>query len=104
MTLTKQSTGTSVVVLDRPGVPASTYGCSRDNINATLDDAASLLVENQCASTNPTINGTFRPNNLLSAFNGQSSSGTWVLTVQDFYTAADPGTLNSWGLQICTQG
>lgn len=104
MTLTKQSTGTSVMVLDRPGVPASTYGCSRDNIVATLDDGASLLVENQCALTVPTINGTFRPNNLLSAFNGQSSSGTWVLTVRDFYTASDPGTLNSWSLQICTQG
>ena len=31
-------TGTSVTVIDRPGFPASTNGCSRDNIVATLDD------------------------------------------------------------------
>ena len=104
MTLTNQGTGTSVNVLNRPGVPASTYGCSGDNIVATLDDKAALPVENQCADSTPTINGTFTPNNALSAFDGQNSNGTWVLTVNDYYTSADAGMLNSWSLQICTAG
>ncbi|MBP7999790.1 MAG: M36 family metallopeptidase [Chloroflexi bacterium] len=95
---------TNVTVLDRPGVPASTYGCSGDNVVATLDDEASQPVENQCAGSTPTINGTFTPNNALSAFDGQSSTGTWTLTVNDYYTAADAGTLNSWSLEICVQG
>ena len=95
---------TSVTVLDRPGVPASTYGCSGDNVVATLDDEASLPVENQCAGSTPTINGTFTPNNALSAFDGQNSTGTWTLTVNDYYTSADAGTLNSWSLEICTAG
>jgi subtilisin-like proprotein convertase family protein len=102
MTLSHNST--NVTVLDRPGVPASTYGCSGDNVVATLDDEASLPVENQCAGSTPTISGTFTPNNALSAFDGQSSTGTWTLTVNDYYTSADAGTLNSWSLEICTAG
>jgi subtilisin-like proprotein convertase family protein len=96
--------GTNVTIIDRPGVPASTYGCSGDNIVATLDDGAALPVENQCAGGSPTINGTFSPNQALSAFNGASGNGTWTLTVYDHYTSADAGTLNSWSVQICTSG
>lgn len=95
---------TGVTIIDRPGVPASTYGCSGDNILATLDDEAALPVEDQCAASTPTINGTFSPNNALSAFDGLSGNGDWVLTVQDAYTTADSGTLNSWSVEICTQG
>ncbi|MCI0580726.1 MAG: M36 family metallopeptidase [Chloroflexi bacterium] len=104
MVLTHQNTGTSVTIIDRPGVPASTYGCSGDNIATTLDDEASAPVENQCAGGTPTINGTFTPNQALSAFDGQSGNGTWVLTVYDHYTSADAGTLNSWSVRICTAG
>ncbi len=100
--LRNQTTGTAVTFIDRPGVPASTYGCSGDNINATLSDEAASAVENQCASGTPTINGTFSPNNALSAFDGQSGNGTWVLEVTDFYTSADAGTLNAWSVRICT--
>lgn len=104
MSLSNGGSGTSVTVLDRPGVPASTYGCSGDNIVATLDDEATLPVENQCAGSAPTINGTFTPNNALAAFDGQNSNATWVLTVTDHYPSADAGTLNSWSLEICTTG
>jgi subtilisin-like proprotein convertase family protein len=93
--------GTNVTIVDRPGVPASTYGCSGDNIVATLDDGASSAVENQCASGSPTINGTFSPNQALSAFNGASGNGTWTLTVVDHYPSADAGTLNAWSVQVC---
>jgi subtilisin-like proprotein convertase family protein len=93
--------GTNVTLIDRPGVPASTYGCSGDNIVAKLDDGASSPVENQCASGSPTINGTFSPNQALSAFNGQSGNGTWTLTVYDHYTSADAGALNSWSVEVC---
>jgi subtilisin-like proprotein convertase family protein len=94
--------GTGVTIIDRPGVPARTYGCSGNNVLAILDDAAILPVENQCASTVPTINGTFSPNNALAAFNGQSANGTWTLLVQDAYTSEDAGSLNSWSVTICT--
>ena len=100
--LRHQSTGTAVTFFDRPGVPASTYGCSRDDINAVLDDEAGSPVENQCSTSTPTINGTFSPNNALSAFDGQSGNGTWVLEVTDHYPSADAGTLNGWSVEICT--
>jgi subtilisin-like proprotein convertase family protein len=102
MVLTHQSTGTAVTFLDRPGVPASTYGCSTDNIQATLSDEAALPVENQCNGSAPAISGTFSPNNALTAFDGQSSSGTWQLTVTDNYTSADAGTLNGWSITVCS--
>jgi subtilisin-like proprotein convertase family protein len=102
MVLTHQNTGTAVTIIDRPGVPASTYGCSGNNIAATLDDEASTSVENQCAGGTPTINGTFTPNNALSAFDGESSSGTWQLSVTDHFTSADSGTLNGWSITVCS--
>lgn len=101
---TVAKSGTAVTIIDRPGVPASTYGCSTDNIVATLDDEASLSVESQCAGSPPAINGTFIPNNPLSAFDGQSGNGTWTLTVADAYTSADTGSLASWSVEICTAG
>ena len=101
-TLTHTDTGTTVVFIDRPGVPASTFGCSGDDIAARIDDDATLPVENECAAAVPTINGTFYggdpPNStLLSAFNGESINGTWVLTVSD-NAGGDTGTLNVWCL------
>ncbi|HSH02645.1 MAG TPA: M36 family metallopeptidase [Anaerolineae bacterium] len=101
LTLAKQNTGTSVQIMNRPGVPASNYGCSGDNIGATFDDEAGTSVESSCASSAPTINGSVSPNNALSAFDGQSGNGTWVLTMADAYTSADAGTLNSWSVEIC---
>ncbi len=96
-------TGTSATVIDQPGVPASTYGCSYNHVNATLDDRAAVPVENQCATSagaNPppyAIEGTFTPNNALSAFNGQPLADTWRLTASDRVTG-DTGTLTQWCL------
>ena len=103
-TLTHQDTGTAVQIIDRPGVPASTWGCSVDDINATLDDEAGTAVEGACAASPPAISGTLSPNNPLSAFDGETGNGTWVLTVDDAYTSGDAGTLNAWSVEICTVG
>jgi hypothetical protein len=100
MVLTNQTSGTAVTILDRPGVPASTYGCSGDNILATLDDEAALSAENQCGNS-PAISGSVTPNNPLSAFDGQSGNGTWQLAITDSYTSADAGSLNGWSVTIC---
>ncbi len=101
-TVRNVGTNTSVTVIDRPGVPASTFGCSGDNIAATLDDQAASPVEGQCAAGTPTINGTFQPNNLLSAFNGQQLANTWTLNASD-RAGGDTGTLTQWCL-IATYG
>ena len=102
--LTHQDTGVSATIIDRPGVPSSTWGCSGDDILATLDDEAALPVENQCAGSAPTINGTFSPNEALSAFDNDTGNGTWVLQVLDAYTTGDAGTLNGWSIEVCIEG
>ncbi|MFH1329670.1 MAG: proprotein convertase P-domain-containing protein [Actinomycetota bacterium] len=99
VTLTHVDTGTVVTIIHRPGVPATSFGCSGDNINATLDDEATLPVEDQCRTTSPTISGSVKPNNLLSAFDGENLGGTWRLTVTDWATL-DHGFLEAWSLHF----
>jgi len=95
-TLKHVSTGTSVTVFDRPGVPAGTFGCGGNNINTVLDDAAASPVENVCLAADPTIDaGPYAPNNPLAAFNGESLSGNWTLFVSD-NAGLDTGTLDQW--------
>ncbi|RBP48489.1 C25 family cysteine peptidase [Arenicella xantha] len=84
--------GTTVTLVNRPGVPASTFGCSGNNIDVTLDDEAGSLVENQCAGAVPTISGTHRPAGTLSSFDGQTPAGTWTLRVTD-NAGQDTGTI-----------
>jgi Ca2+-binding RTX toxin-like protein len=97
--LTHIDTGTTVTIIDNPGRPASTFGCAGNNIDATLDDEASAPVENQCLATTPTISGSVKPNNPLSAFDGENLGGTWRLTVYDEATL-DSGFLESWSLHF----
>ena len=82
--------GTTVTLLDRPQ-------CSDDNMNVTFDDSSSFNPENHCAGTTPWYSGVARPVQQLSAFNGQSSAGTWRLTVSD-NAGLDTGTLVDWEL------
>jgi hypothetical protein len=96
-TLTHVTSGTRVTLIDQPGVPATIFGCGGDNIRATLDDEAALPVEDQCAPGTPTISGSFRPNNPLSAFDGQDLSGVWSMRVSDL-VGGDSGTLAQWCL------
>lgn len=87
----------SAILIDRPGVPASTFGCNGANIDATIDDDSGTPVEDACAAGTPTINGTFTPNNPLAAFDGDNINGNWTLNVSD-NAGADTGTLNQWCL------
>ena len=73
--------GTSVTIVDQPGVPASTFGCQENDIFATFDDASATPVETECSVTPPAIGGVIQPENALSAFNGEDPNGTWTLTV-----------------------
>lgn len=98
--------GTTVRIVERPGSTADIntlgnsasgdYGCSGNNMDATLDDEAGSSVEDSC---NP-VSGTLTPNNPLSAFDGESAQGTWTLTIYDSYGTADGGTLNNWSLEV----
>ncbi len=72
---------------------------SQDNFNLNLDDEAAA----GSWPCPPTDGGTYQPSNPLSAFDGQNSTGTWTLTVND-NANLDGGSLNGWSLEICTEG
>jgi uncharacterized repeat protein (TIGR01451 family) len=83
--------GTSVRII------SSDTGHSPDNYNVQLDDGAATLIRNAPHNTNdgliaPPYENAVRPNNALSAFNGQNANGTWTLTMCDDYPGADDGT------------
>lgn len=86
-------TGTVVQLFSRECNPSA----SINNIAATFDDSGVALV----CGNNPGISGTVLPDEVLSAFNGETSTGTWILTISDAFNQ-DGGSLNSWSLNICT--
>lgn len=82
--------GTTVVL-------TSSNGGSGDNYTDTLfDDEASTSI----TSGSPPFTGSFSPEQALSAFDGESSFGTWTLTVVDG-AFGDGGALNSWTVFTC---
>jgi len=60
-----------------------------------LDDQASTPITDGEAP----FAGRFRPEGLLSDFNGENTAGTWTLEVVD-NTFRDEGTLNSWSIEV----
>lgn len=102
LTLLHQASGTTISLLDRPGIPGGFWGCSQDDIVATFDDEASVPAETQCNTSGSAISGSVVPAESLASFDGLVASGTWVLQVTDAYPSADGGVLNHWSLEICS--
>ncbi|RUM46750.1 MAG: hypothetical protein DSY80_01620, partial [Desulfocapsa sp.] len=90
--------GTNVELFNRPGKPATTYGCSQDNLFVTFDDEASVgaNVENICSASetgtnNPgppyAISGTYfaqgGTGNELAVFDGEIPNGDWHVNFID---------------------
>ncbi|MFK8032043.1 MAG: thrombospondin type 3 repeat-containing protein [Gammaproteobacteria bacterium] len=97
-TLTNEDTGTSVILMDRPGVPAvSADGCGSDNIDVVFDDDSTIPVEDECSTTPPALGGVLNPDGTLADFDGESFAGTWTLEAVDAFDA-DPGNVNVWCL------
>ena len=69
-----------------------------NNVVATFDDGGVTL---SCQVTAPTISGTIIPAQPLAALSGQNSQGVWTLRIADG-AAGDGGSLNSWGITICS--
>ena len=93
--LTRQETDQTITLLDRPGYPASDYGCSYDNIRAILDDEMSSSVANKCASSPAAISGIYVPETALGVFDGQAINGNWILNISD-RSPNDSGRFNQW--------
>ncbi len=93
-------TGTTVTLLDRPGLPGvdDQFGCGGEDIDVTLDDEATEAAEDTCdREVSPSIRDRLSPSSSLTAFDGMFFEGTWRLTVSD-NLAEDVGVLNQWCL------
>jgi subtilisin-like proprotein convertase family protein len=95
ITLTHQETGKAITLIDRPGIPNSSSGCSEDNIGAILDDEITGSVEKKCSASAAAISGIYRPEQPLRGYDGEAIAGNWILNVAD-YGQHDTGRLNSW--------
>jgi len=86
--ITNTFTGTEVQLFDQ-------YGGSGDDLaQVTFDDEAGTHISTVAAPFGP---GTFQGTELLSAFDGESLSSVWQLTIVD-NLFGDTGTLNAWGI------
>ena len=103
--LERVDSATSTTPIDRPGYTGSGFGCSGNDINATIDDEGTDgNVETTCLGATPTIAGDLvggdPPNNsLLAAYDGMSTQATWRLTVSD-NAGGDTGSLNEWCIEV----
>ncbi len=78
--------------------------CQEDNMLVSFDDSATNTADDflvSCDNTGTAISGTYQPTQPLSAFNGESATGTWTLTINDG-ADQDGGTINAWSLGLCT--
>ncbi len=78
---------------------------SGNNFNVLLDDGAAQLVNTDSATgahgtTAPPYENTFRPDNALSAFNGEDAAGTWQLEICDLFPSQDNGTFLRADLEL----
>lgn len=93
----------TIVLFDRPGVPASPFGCGGTNANLVFDDQAALpatALENQCNGNAPALSGTYQSVGSLAALSGKSAQGTWKLLVGDSF-AEDGGNITAWSVSLC---
>jgi hypothetical protein len=82
--------GTTVQLYDGYGDTYSAF------FNVTFKDGAASVPQNG------SLNGTFRPVGLLSAFNGMDVFGTWTLRSYDKIVAGDQNDLNGWSITATT--
>ena len=88
---------TTVTLMSRPGGTGNT---GHNFCQTLLRDDGSTSIQNVTSEANP-YSGTYRPANPLSAFNGQSGNGNWVLNVSDL-AAGSTGRVRNWSVVIRT--
>lgn len=99
--LNHQSAGDLLIELQSPTgttvVLSHHRGGAGNNIHALFDDEAATAIG---AGSAP-FNGSFRPDGLLSAFDGQDVFGVWTLRIAD-QVSGNGGRLSAWSLDVTT--
>jgi subtilisin-like proprotein convertase family protein len=98
--------GADSLAVNEPVPPAAPYTIGANYFNTTFDDLAAVPISSYHAQ--PPFDGSFRPEQALSGFDGLSPNGTWTLRILAFdpmTMAPDPigfGILANWSLNIQT--
>lgn len=95
VTLTRLADLTMVTLVDRPGYPASTFGCGESDIACELVDESAAAAEDQCGTDGAALQGSLQPAEPLSVFSGSDLAGAWQLGVADVSAIAS-GRLVRW--------
>jgi len=96
----RSPSGTSAVIMERPGHPANPLGNRGNNPDISLSDAAVESIENITFGQDDDVVGEFQPfPELLNTFSGTTLDGEWILTVSDEFGPFS-GTFDSWGLKV----
>ena len=99
LVVTVEHLGIEVTLIDRMGIPASTFGCARDDLSILLDDEGTGgAIETRCANSLTSPPG-YTPNEALSAFDGMDAAGDWVIRISDHF-AQDAGALVEWSVHV----
>ncbi|MFZ2487173.1 MAG: M4 family metallopeptidase [Anaerolineae bacterium] len=85
--------GTEILLSDDNGGSGDNY------VNTVFDDEASTAITAGAAP----FTGSYRPEAVLSGFDGKAASGTWTLRVYDDANT-DTGQLTAWSVTVCTSG
>jgi len=86
--------GTNVILLANSKCDDGTA-----DIAVTYDDQADGPVV--CSTSAPAVGGTIQPENTMSVFNGEASTGNWTITATDGYPSADGGEFLNFDIEIC---
>lgn len=101
--LIHEPTGTRTSLLSRPGlVESPPRSCSGSDLLVRLRDRGIRPANAECQPYSPTMNGTLRPVEPFSRFNGLNAHGTWTLRVEDQFGTL-PGTVEFATLHLATQ-
>ena len=107
LTLESPGGAASTTLMVRPGVPATTFGCSGDDMDTTFSDSGATTTEAVCSNLPAIDAGPYLAQSddagnsvsLAATFNGVNATGDWTLTVSD-NAPNDTGTLESWTITI----
>lgn len=94
--------GSAITLVDRPGVPATTFGCDGNNLDVCVRRGDDAPMEDEC-NTAPAITGTWTANagNDLNDLNisGINPNGLWSLQVIDA-SLGDTGYVTGFSLNF----
>jgi hypothetical protein len=90
--------GTTVVLMNQPGVAVNGFGATGAGMNITLSDAGSSSVQSQTGSG--TLSATYSAVGTLGSTYGSAADGTWDLYFADTTSGGGTSTLTQWSLNI----